>query len=210
VPLRCSSLYVSVVSRISQTLLSQSPSLCFACAVPPDTAQREAPTLVTSYCATCSATASTFPSLSTPRRFPWPDVQSGSGTQFMLHRLRTTAQCLWLYVAPHSTLVGAVTGLSYPSTPDFSRCQLRQVSPLQFSYVAIRSDAIQCGTGHALPIRPPSRSCTDFRMVTGQQAISCLPPFPCRPTSYNSIGCMDWVEEGSFTLQLPSQPHQPY
>lgn len=27
-------------------------SLCFACAVPPDTAQREAPTLVTSYCAT--------------------------------------------------------------------------------------------------------------------------------------------------------------
>ncbi len=68
-------------------------------------------------------------SLSTPRRFPWPDVHSGSGTQFMLHRLQTTAQCLWLYVAPHSTLVGAVTGLSYASTPDFSRCQLRQVSP---------------------------------------------------------------------------------
>lgn len=69
------------------------------------------------------------PSLSTPRRFPQPDVPSGSGTQFMLHRLRTTASRLWLYVAPHSTLVGAVTGLSYPSTPDFSRCQLRQVSP---------------------------------------------------------------------------------
>jgi len=31
---------------------SVSLSLCFACAVPPDTAQREAPTLVTSYCAT--------------------------------------------------------------------------------------------------------------------------------------------------------------
>lgn len=55
---------------------------------------------------------------------------SGSGTQFMLHRLRTTASCLWLYVAPHSTLNrGAVTGLSYPSTLSFPRCQLRQVSP---------------------------------------------------------------------------------
>jgi hypothetical protein len=31
---------------------SVSLSLCFTCAVPPDTAQREAPTLVTSYCAT--------------------------------------------------------------------------------------------------------------------------------------------------------------
>lgn len=55
---------------------------------------------------------------------------SGSGTRFMLHRLRTTAQCLWLYVAPHSTLNrGAVTRLSYPETPSFLRCQLFQVSP---------------------------------------------------------------------------------
>ena len=69
-------------------------------------------------------------SLSTPRRFPWPDVHSGSGTQFMLHRLRTTASCLWPYVAPHSTLFrGAVTRLSYPETPSFLRCQLLQVSP---------------------------------------------------------------------------------
>lgn len=41
-----------------------------------------------------------------PLGFPGPMFHSGSGTQFMLHQLRTTASCLWLYVAPHSTLYG--------------------------------------------------------------------------------------------------------
>lgn len=54
---------------------------------------------------------------------------SSWGTQVMLHRRRTMASRLWLYETPHSTLVGAVTRLSYPEAPGFPRCQLRQVSP---------------------------------------------------------------------------------
>lgn len=50
-------------------------------------------------------------------------------THLLHRRLRTTASCLWLITFPHSTLLGAVTRLSYPETPGFPGCQPRQVSP---------------------------------------------------------------------------------
>jgi len=55
--------------------------------------------------------------------------------------------------------------------------------PLQPSYIAIRSSAYVCGTGYALAAHPPNRPFTDFHQITGHQAIACLEPFPCRPTS---------------------------
>ena len=55
--------------------------------------------------------------------------------------------------------------------------------PLRPSYIAVRSSAYVCGTGYALAAHPPNRPFTDFHQITGHQAIACLEPFPCRPTS---------------------------
>ena len=94
--------------------------------------------------------------------------QSPSFTHRLHHRLRTTASCLWLHVAPHSTLrvnEGAVTGLSYPSTPGFPRCQRFQVSPPRPAAVASASEAILCGRRYALSIRPAGRPCPTFTIT---------------------------------------------
>ena len=102
-----SSLRASVVSRNrSNPTQSVSPSLPSSRAVPPDAVRREVPTLVTSYCATQRHCLHISLAFRLPAGFPSPMFHSGSGTQVMLHRLRTTAQCLWLHVAPHSARRG--------------------------------------------------------------------------------------------------------
>jgi hypothetical protein len=97
----------SVVSRHeSNPTQSVSPSLPSSRAVPPDTVRREVPTLVTSYCATWRHCLRTSLAFRLPVGFPSPMFHSGSGTQVVHHRLRTTASCLWRHVAPHSTRQG--------------------------------------------------------------------------------------------------------
>lgn len=94
----------SVVSRNeSNPTQSVSPSLPSTRAVPPDAVRREVPALVTSYCATQRHCLRTSLAFRLPAGFPSPMFHSGSGTQVVHHRLRTTASCLWLCVAPHST-----------------------------------------------------------------------------------------------------------
>lgn len=86
------------------------------------------------------------------------------------------------YSAQHPSR-GAVTGLSYPSTPGFPRCRLRQVSPC-----SPRTSPCAQKPSCAVPVAllryaPGVGMVTDFHRVTGHQAIACLTPFPCRPTS---------------------------
>lgn len=51
-------------------------------------------------------------------------------THRMLHRLRTMASCLWLYVAPHSPLHrGGSYRFELSATLSFPRCRRFQVSP---------------------------------------------------------------------------------
>jgi hypothetical protein len=100
--------WASVVSpNESNPTQSVSPSLPSTHAVPPDMVRREVPTLVTSYCATRRHCLHIPLAFRLPAGFPSPMFHSGSGTQVMLHRLRTTASCLWLRVAPHSAHRGA-------------------------------------------------------------------------------------------------------
>lgn len=124
--------------------------------------------------------------------FPRPMFHSGWGTQVMLHRRRTTASCLWLYGTPHSTLVGAVTRLSYPETPGFPRCQLRQISPCS-PHASLHAHQPSCAANVA-PFRyaPLAGLSTRFHSQPGHQAISCQMPFHGRPTSLSYCPGSRW------------------
>lgn len=99
---------------------------------------------------------------------------SGSGTQVMLHRLRTTAPCPWLHVAPHSTLEGRRYRVELSIDPRFPKVPAAPGFPLQPSHVTVRSEAILCGTGCALTIRPRSR--TGYRLSPSNRSSGhCLP-----------------------------------
>jgi len=87
---------------------------------------------------------------------------SPSLTRSLLHRLRTTAQCLWLYVAPHSTLEGRRYTFKLSRDPQFPEVPTAPGFPLQPSCITTRSSAIVCGTGYALSIRPLGR--TGYRL----------------------------------------------
>ena len=69
--------------------------------------------------------------------------------------------------------------LEVPTAPGF---------PLQPSCVTACSSAYVCSTGCALTVRPLSQTFTGFHSITGHQAIACLAPFPCRPTSAGGTG----------------------
>lgn len=73
----------------------------------------------------------------------------------MLHRLRTTASCLWLCRAPQRTLEGCGYTLELFRGPRFHEVPTAPGFPLQPSYITARSSAYVCGTGCALSIRPP-------------------------------------------------------
>lgn len=124
----------------------------------------------------------------------------------MLLRLRTTASCLWLYVAPRSTLTGCRYRVELFIDPWFPKVPTAPGFPLQSCRVTTASEAILRGTGCALPARPPSRSCTDFHWVTGHQDISCLAPFPCRPTCIASLGLARNVRLGRRRELHPPAP----
>ena len=145
----------------------------------------------------------------------------------MLHQLRTTASRLWLYIAPQRTLLGAVTGLSYPKTQGFPRCRAVQVSPhapmpslAPLSRLASHfepiSSACLCGKCGALPGHPIGGT-TRFHTRPGHTGIASCAPFHGRPTSIASLNlvrlfCLIWIGSigGDFTLPRPTRPHQPY
>lgn len=69
--------------------------------------------------------------------------------------------------------MGAVTGLSYSSTPGFPRCRLRQVSPCS-PHALRRAQKPSCAAVVApLSVRPHGGSCTRFHR---DQVDEALPP----------------------------------
>lgn len=102
----------------------------------------------------------------------------------MLQRLRTTAKRLWPYKTPHSTLVGAVTRLSYPETPGFPRCQLRQVSPCS-PHASLHAHQPSCAADVApFQYAPSAGLSTRFHSQPGHTSIASRAPFHGRPTSF--------------------------
>ncbi len=109
--------------------------------------------------------------------------QSPSFTHRLHHRLRTTAQCLWPYVAPQRTLSGRGYRFELSISPGFRQVLAAPGFPLQPCRVATASEAILCGMRYALSIRPTGRAFTDFRTQPGHRDISFPAPFHGRPTS---------------------------
>jgi len=135
-------------------------------------------------------------------------------THLLLHQLRTTASRLWLTVIPHSTLLGAVTRLSYPETPRFRRCRAIQVSPhapvpslASLTRLARQfeptSSAVVCGKRCALSVRPIGGIEPAFTL---DQVTRALPPvrrFMVAQRRPEFPGA-DWVEGRNCTFQRPS------
>ena len=135
-------------------------------------------------------------------------------THLLLHQLRTTASRLWLTDIPHSTLLGAVTRLSYPETPRFRRCRAVQVSPhapvpslASLTRLARQfeptSSAVVCGKRCALPVRPIGGIEPAFTL---DQVTRALPPvrrFMVAQRRPDSPGT-DWVEGRNCTCQRPA------
>jgi len=117
---------------------------------------------------------------------------SGSGTHYLRHRRRTMAQCRWLCISPHSTLLGAVTRLSYPEAPGFPRCRLRQVSPCS-PHASLHAHQPSCAANVApFQYAPSVGLSTHFHSQPGHQAISCRMPFHGRPTYLFPLPGDDW------------------
>jgi hypothetical protein len=183
--------------------------------VPPDGVSGEVPQLDWSYCAMQRHCLHTSLAFRLSADFPRPMFHSGWGTQVVLHRRRTTASCLWLYIAPQRTLEGAVTRLSYPEVPGFPRYQLRQVSPCS-PHASLHAHQPSCAARVTLFRYVPRVGLSDFHSQPGHQAISCLTPFHGRPTSIvlvprfslvvalQRMGSCDWVERGNFTPERPA------
>lgn len=108
--------------------------------------------------------------------------QSSSGTHRVRHRLRTTAQCLWLFGTPQRPLHRGGYRFELSIDPAFPQVPVSPAFALIPSRLMTRSKAILCGTGCALPIRPPGRTATDFHMQPGHTGISSSAPFHGRPT----------------------------
>ncbi len=112
----------------------------------------------------------------------------------MLHRRRTMASCRWLCIAPQRTLAGCGYTLELSRDPRFPEVPTAPGFPLQPSCITACSSAYVCGTGYALPIRPPGRPCPTF---TRNQVTPAFPPmrrftvaqrqFPCCPGSRWSL-----------------------
>lgn len=115
---------------LNQTLLTESPPLVHPTRpVPPESVRQEVPRFGHGYCATWRHCLNKTASFSAFRRFQGGDVQALPllavcliDDEPQLHAYGSTLLC----AAPSE---GAVTGLSYPSTPGFPRCQYFQVSP---------------------------------------------------------------------------------
>ena len=83
---------------------------------------------------------------------------SPSFTYRLLHRLRTTASCLWLHVAPHSTLPGCRYRFKLSIDPRFPEVPASPGFPSTPCTVTSASEAILCGKRYALSIRPTGRT----------------------------------------------------
>ena len=75
---------------------------------------------------------------------------------------------------------GAVRGLSYPSTPDFSGCQLRQVSPCSPRTLPCAQKPSSAARVALFRYAPRVGLSSDFRWITGHRGIASPAPFPRR------------------------------
>ncbi len=115
---------------ICQTLLTESPPAAIKRVGATRTRPQSVPTLITCYCAIRRHCLRIIPSLV---GFPWISPARCSRAAQVLGMCiidyeprRNAYGSVLLRTAPSKD---AVTGLSYPSTPSFLGCQLRQVSP---------------------------------------------------------------------------------
>jgi hypothetical protein len=92
---------------------------------------------------------------------------------------------------------GAVRGLSYPSTPDFSGCQLRQVSPCSPRTLPCAQKPSSAARVALFRYAPRVGLSSDFRWITGHRGIASPAPFPRRPTCCGWIGSKDGVAPSS-------------
>lgn len=79
---------------------------------------------------------------------------SGSGTRYARHRLRTTAQCLWLCIRLHRTLQGSRYRVKLSIDPGFLQVPVSPAFALIPSRLATCSNAFQCSKRCALSVRP--------------------------------------------------------
>lgn len=102
--------------------------------------------------------------------------------------------------APHSVLEGRFYWLELSSGPGFPQVPGLPGFPSDPYAISDASAAHQCGTGHALAVRPPDRSLTDFHPLPGHRGIASSKPCPCRPTpeAPPRIG-----SKGEFRLPAP-------
>ena len=110
----------------------------------------------------------------------------------MLHRRRTMASCRWLCIAPQRTLAGCGYTLELSRDPRFPEVPAAPGFPLQPSCITACSSAYVCGTGYALPIRPPGRPCPTF---TRNQVTPAFPPmrrFTVAQLLYTLLPVVDW------------------
>lgn len=148
---------------LNQTLLTESPPLVHPTRpVPPESVRQEVPRLGHGYCATWRHCLNRAASLAAFRRFQGGDVHSPSLTHRLSHRRRTMASCLWLHVAPHSTLEGCRYRFELSTDPWFPKVPTRPGFPSASCTVTGTSKAILCGRRYALSTRPAGQSCTDF------------------------------------------------
>lgn len=87
---------------------------------------------------------------------------SPSFTHRLLHRLRTTAQCLWPYVAPFGTLRGCRYRFELSIDPRFLEVPALPGFPSAPCTVTSASEAILNGKRYALSKRPTGRPCPTF------------------------------------------------
>ncbi len=149
------------------------PLLISSTTVPPDGVDEEVPHLDCSYCAIQRHCLHTSLAFRLPLGFPRPMFHSGWGTQVVLHRRRTMASCRWLCIAPQRTLAGCGYTLELSRDPRFPEVPTAPGFPLQPSCITACSSAYVCGTGYALPIRPPGRPYPTF---TRNQVTPAFPP----------------------------------
>jgi hypothetical protein len=152
-------------------LLSSLPLAVPEMLVPPSTGQ-EVPELDMNYCdprrhSLSTIPASTRPSLASAHAaravaFPASMLQSTSGIRVGPHRVRTTAQRLWLWGSLQRTVVPRGESLELSRDLGFPRVPRYPGFPSSACRITAASLALLCRTGSTVAIWPRCEICTRF------------------------------------------------
>jgi hypothetical protein len=141
-----------------------SPSLSLKKMLVPTSTEQEVPELDMNYCdphrhSLSTIPASTRPSLASAHdssccRFPRVDAPEHVGYQVGPHRVRTTAQRLWLWGSLQRTIVLCGESLELSRDLGFPRVPRHLGFPSSACRITAASSALLCRTGSAVAIRP--------------------------------------------------------